>query len=101
MDEKVEKTKRKRIGAFIRYCCSEELNLKLEYLAEYQENNNISKIDMYYTANYKEMLAFYNVIRDIFEKRIDTLLVVGDFENLTSDCIVVERIAENVELIKV
>lgn len=101
MKEQESKTKEKRIGAFIRYCCNEELNLKLGYLAEYQENNNIQKIDTYYTANYEEMLAFYNVIEDIFEKRIDTLLVVGDFENLTSDCLVVEKIAENVELIEV
>lgn len=99
MDEKVEKTK--RIGAFIRYCCSDELDMKLRFLAEYQERNNIERIDWYYTSEDGDFWAYYKAIADIFEESIDTLLVVGDIEELTQDEDIQEKIKQNVELIKV
>lgn len=91
----------KIIGAFIRYECNDELDFKLEHLVEYQRKNNIEKINRYYTADDGDLVPYYKVITDIFEERIDTLLVVGNVESLIPDYEILEKIEQNVELIKV
>lgn len=103
MAKKIEKTKteEKKIGAYIKAECSEELDLKLKILAEYQERNNIEKIELFYTGKYGDFWAYYRAITDIFEEKINTLLVLGDLEELTPNYEVLEKIKENVELIRV
>ncbi len=92
---------KKKIGAYISYECSDELDIKLKQLSQYQKENNIEKIDYYYTGEDGSYWAYYKAITDIFEEGIDTLLVVGIFEDLTPDYRILEKIKQNVELIKV
>ena len=91
----------KRIGAFIKHSCSDELDIKLKFLADYQEKNNIEKIDWFYTGENGDYWAYYKAITDIFEENIDILLVVGDLEEITPDYEILEKIEQNVELIRV
>lgn len=91
----------KRIGAYIQYSCSDELDMKLRFLAKYQERNNIEKIDWYYTGEDGDYGAYNKAITDIFEERINVLLVVGNIEDLTQDEGIQEKIKQNVELIEV
>ncbi len=95
------KKEEKRIGAFIRYECNDELDLKLEHLARYQEKNNIETINKYYTADSGDIVSYYKAITDIFEENIDTLLVVGIAEDLGVDYKVIDKIMQNIELIEV
>lgn len=95
------KKEEKRIGAFIRYDCNSELNSKLKYLAEYQEENNIGKINRYYTADNQDNSSYYKAITDIFEEDIDTLLVVGIVADLWAEDEIIEKIIQNIQLILV
>lgn len=95
------KKEEKTIGAYIKFSCSDELDIKLKFLADYQEKNNIEKIDWYYTGEDGDYWPYYKAITDIFEENIDTLLVVGNIESLTPNYEILEKIKENVELIKV
>lgn len=94
--------KDKRIGAFIRYENNTELGLRLENLAEYQEQNNIEKINKYYIQDFDGFgLLHYKAIADIFEENIDTLLVIGSVDDLWMDDKTIEKIMQNIELILV
>ncbi len=96
------KKEEKRIGAFIRYENNTELSLRLENLAEYQEQNNIEKINKYYIQDFDGFgLSYYKAIADIFEENIDTLLVVGSVADLWMDDKTIEKIMQNIELIEV
>ncbi len=96
------KKEEKRIGAFIRYDNNTELGLKLEELAEYQEQNNIEKINKYYIQDFDGFgVLHYKAIADIFEENIDTLLVIGSVDDLWMDDKTIEKIMQNIELIEV
>lgn len=95
------KTNERKVGAFIRHECSDDLDFRLERLSRYQAENNIENIQCFYTADSGDLVPYYKVITDIFEENIDTLLIVGSVEDLYASYDTIEKIINWVEVIEV
>lgn len=102
MTKQAKRIGRKIVGVYIRYSDNEELESKLSELADYQYENNIERIDKYYTEEGSEVWAYNKVITDIFEENIDTLLILGEaHEELPTNYDILEKIEHNIQLVNV
>lgn len=99
-EEKIQTKEEKVVGAVVSYFCNDELQFKLKELSDYVTNNGI-KIASYYIAEDGALAPCYELLADIFEENIDTLLVIGNMENLCIKDETIDKIYESVEVIEI
>ncbi len=99
-EEKIQTKEEKVVGAVVSYFCNDELQFKLKRLSDYVTNNGI-KVDRYYTAGDGELVPYYELLADIFEENIDTLVVVGHIDNLPIKDETIDKILQYIDVINI